>query len=68
MGAVDSAKIQVRSAYESGMEGIASPVLVEYVGNRGINIIKTKSLAFLIGAIIFAVEWRCVDKIKSWNH
>ena len=54
VGTVDSTEVQVRPAYESWMENFTSIVIIEYVSYRRINIIKTKSLAFLMRAIIFA--------------
>ena len=44
---MDDTKIQVRPAHESGMEDITAIGAFEYAGDRRINFIKTKSLAFL---------------------
>ena len=48
---MDDTKIQVRSAHEPGMENITAIGAFKYAGDRGINFIKTKSLAFLNIAI-----------------
>ena len=44
---MDRSKIPVRSVDESRLENIVAVIIIKYVGNRGINFIKTKSLAFL---------------------
>jgi hypothetical protein len=54
VGAVDYSKIQVRPTYESWMEDFIAFGAFEYAGNRSVNFIKTKSLAFLKHNNIFA--------------
>ena len=51
VGTVDDSKIQVRPANESWMENPFTIITFKHAGNRGINFIKTKSLAFLNIAI-----------------
>jgi len=47
VGTMDSSKIQVRPVNEPWLENIAAFINLKYAGNRRINFIKTKSLAFL---------------------
>ena len=55
---MDNSKVPVRPANEPGMENITSVGTFKYAGNRGINFIKTKSLAFL-NITIFLRNWYC---------
>ena len=44
---MDDPKVPVRPVNEPGMENIIAIGTCKYAGDRGINFIKTKSLAFL---------------------
>jgi hypothetical protein len=65
---MDRSKIPVRSIDESWLENIVAFITVKYAGNRRINFIETKSLAFLKVSDTFATSVVIFIILKKWKH